>query len=53
MISETMPLNEWPLEHLIALQSAIEFSYPSAESEIILSVISKAIKDVEFEQSKR
>lgn len=59
MITETMPLNEWPIESLKNLEKLIVLGYVNSESTIIsdfyynlFPVVKKAIKDVEFEQSK-
>ena len=60
MITETMPLNEWPvinLKHLqLDLQAAREYwlriGSPIGETDQMLCVVTQAIKDQDFEQSK-
>ena len=61
MITETMPLNEWPIELLKNLEIDLEVAYkhwshepekPYTATLMVLNVVKKAIKDVEFEQSK-
>ena len=61
MISETMPLNEWPLsklnDHYIHLAwCRVEYQKRDISTESIdefIDVLQAAIKDVEFEQSKK
>jgi len=58
MISETMPLNEWPIELLKLLQFDLEDTLRAQGENKLLStlmiwdVVNKAIKDVEFEDEK-
>lgn len=61
MITETMPLNDWPIELLKSLELDLTLMYaewnkhetkPVTATLTILNVVRKAIKDVEFEQSK-
>jgi len=61
MISETLPLNEWPSEQLKKLMTAIALAnltaidlYPKINEscEIFLSVVKSAIKDAEERESK-
>ena len=58
MISETMPLNEWPLPYLknllLDLDAAdFNWGYQSPTTKKFISVVQAAIKDVEFEQERR
>lgn len=61
MISETMPLNEWPvmllknlqldLERLLSIQMEESGSY-SLSTLMVLNAVNQAIKDAEIEESK-
>ncbi len=53
-MSETTPLNEWPLDELVKLEKVVMFIHPMAQIyngtdgyKEILSVIQSAIKDAE------
>ena len=60
MITETMPLNEWPERELQLLLQDLqnakrywiirEIEHPTTD--MIIAVVLAAIKDVQFEQSK-
>jgi hypothetical protein len=59
MISETMPLNQWPSEDLIKMASAIEAIAELSKdphyiefSQRIVPVIKSALMDVVFEETK-
>lgn len=61
MISETMPLNEWPIELLNSLRMDLELAYshwskldgePVTGTLTVLIAVNKAIKDQEFETQK-
>jgi hypothetical protein len=54
MISETMPLNEWPSDYLKVLLFDLNTTKSiTPYTREIIEVVQAAIKDVEFGQSKR